>query len=347
MVEEKLTTYKTIRVLQGIAPDNIPADVIAAAEPVILRQLVRDWPLVKAGKISDQGSVDYLKRFYNGNTTIVCKIPPENCGRMFYNDNCTKLNYESFKGRIDETLDAILAGSHRQNDPSYYIASNIIDTHFPGLREQNEIVIPREMHVDAMEERVSIWIGGATTATCHFDALDNIACCVAGKRRFTLFPPDQISNLYPGPLEPTPGGQAISLVDFKNPDFQQFPRFRDALLSAQVADLEPGDALYLPSMWWHHVESLAPYNILVNYWWDDAPAFLSSGMNALYMSMLSIRDKSVHERKGWQQLFNHYIFNGAETANNYIPVEAQGFLKPLERIDARKLRALLINKLNR
>ncbi|MDO8343492.1 MAG: cupin-like domain-containing protein, partial [Cellvibrio sp.] len=296
---------------------------------------------------SDRASVDYLKSFYNGAPTIVCKIPAENNGRMFYSADCTKLDYESFKGRIDDTLDGILEGIQQKNDPAYYIASNIIDTHLPGLREDNNLIIPRDMHPEAMTERVSIWIGAATTATCHFDALDNIACCVAGKRRFTIFPPDQISNLYPGPLEPTPGGQVISLVDFKNPDFQQFPGFHEALANAQVAELEPGDALYLPSMWWHHVESLAPYNILVNYWWDDAPAFLSSGMNALYMAMLSIRDKSVHERKGWQQLFNHYIFNGAETANRYIPLEAQGFLKPLERIDARKLRALLINKLNR
>lgn len=338
---------KKIKTLHGINTHNIPRDVIDSAEPVIFKQLVGDWPLVQAGRTSDKTSVDYLKSFYNGVPTVVCKIPAENSGRMFYNDNCTKLNYESFKGRIDETLDAILEGACQPNDPSYYIASNIIDTHLPGLRGENDLQIPREKHSDAMDERVSIWLGGATTATCHFDALDNIACCVAGARRFTLFPPNQISNLYPGPLEPTPGGQVISLVDFKNPDVQKFPRFQDALLVAQVADLEPGDALYIPSMWWHHVESLAPYNILVNYWWDDAPAFLSSGMNALYMAMLSIRDKSVHERKGWQQLFNHYIFNGAETANNYIPVAAQGFLKPLERIDSRKLRALLINKLNR
>src|SRR5690606_22216959 len=145
-----------------------------------------------------------------GGSTIVCKIPAKNNGRMFYNEDCTQLDYESFRGRIDETLDAILKGKDQIDAPAYYIASNIINTHLPGFNDKNNITIPRSKHMDAMEERVSIWIGGVTTATCHFDALDNIACCVAGKRRFTLFPPDQISNLYPGPLEPTPGGQAIS-----------------------------------------------------------------------------------------------------------------------------------------
>lgn len=338
---------KPTKILQGINPQAIPRELIDSAEPVVFKRLVNDWPVVKAGKVSARASVDYLKSFYNGNTTIVCKIPPENNGRMFYNENCTLLDYESFKGRIDETLDAILAGVGQTDQPAYYIASNIIATHLPGFSDTNAINIPRNMHPDAMPERVSIWIGGATTATCHFDALDNIACCAAGKRRFTLFPPDQISNLYPGPLEPTPGGQVISLVDFKNPDLQKFPRFNDALLSAQVAELDPGDALYIPSMWWHHVESLEPYNILVNYWWDDAPAFLTSGMNSLYMAMLGIRDKSAHEREAWKHVFNHYIFNGPEKSNAFIPSEARGFLGVLDRLGARKLRALLINKLNR
>lgn len=338
---------KKTTILHGINSHDIPRDVINSAEPVVFKQLVGDWPLVQAGRVSDRASVDHLKSFYNGTPTIVCKIPAENNGRMFYNDDCTALDYESFKGRIDETLDAILAGVHQINDPSYYIASNIIDTHLPGLSSENNLAIPREKHPDAMDERVSIWIGGATTATCHFDALDNIACCVAGKRRFTLFPPDQISNLYPGPLEPTPGGQVISLVDFKNPDLQKFPRFQDALLTAQIVELEPGDALYIPSMWWHHVESLKNYNVLINYWWEDSPAFLTSGMNALYMAMLGIRDKSAHERQAWKHLFNHYIFDGCEKSNAHIPAEARGFLHTLDRLGVRKLRALLINKLNR
>ncbi len=338
---------KKTKVLEGINPQSIPREIITLTEPVILKSLVGDWPMVHAGKISDHASADYLKSFYNGNQTIVCKIPAENNGRMFYNENCTRLDYESYRGRIDETLDLILQAAQQPGSPTYYIASNIIPTHLPGFSEQNSIVVPREPHAEALPDRVSVWIGGATTATCHFDALDNIACCVAGKRRFTLFAPDQVSNLYPGPLEPTPGGQVISLVDFKNPDFKQFPRFQQALENAQVAELEPGDALYIPSMWWHHVESLNSYNILVNYWWEDSPAFLTSGMNALYMAMLGIRDKPAHEREGWKHLFNHYIFDGAEKANAYIPPEGRGFLQPLDLLWVRKLRAMLLNKLNR
>ncbi len=340
-------TVKNIKILDGINSQNIPREVIKSGEPVVLKKMVGDWPVVKEGRISDRASVDYLKSFYNGTPTIVCKIPPENNGRMFYNEDCTELNYESYKGYIDETLDAILEGVDAAEAPAYYIASNIISTHFPRFSDTNNLVLPRDRHPEAMNERVSIWIGGKTTATCHFDSLDNIACCIAGKRRFTLFPPDQIHNLYPGPLEPTPGGQVISMVDFKNPDIEKFPRFKDALSTAQVVDLEPGDALFIPTMWWHHVESLAPYNILINYWWDDAPAFLTSGMNALQVAMLGIRDKSASEREAWRHIFEYYIFNGPEKSNDHLPIESRGFLATLDRIGARKLRAFLINKLNR
>ncbi|MGD8176284.1 cupin-like domain-containing protein [Marinimicrobium sp. ARAG 43.8] len=338
---------KEINILNGINSHNIPKDVIDSAKPVIFKKIVDDWPLVQQGRISDRSSVDYLKSFYNGIPSIVCKIPPQNKGKMFYNENCTELNYKSFKGYIDEILDTILEEADELDAPAYYIASNIISTHFPGFNDRNNLVVPRDKHPEALDERVSIWIGGAATATCHFDALDNIACCVAGRRRFTLFPPDQIGNLYPGPLDPTPGGQVISLVDFKNPDFEKFPRFKDALSTALVVDLEPGDALFIPAMWWHHVESLARYNILVNYWWDDAPAFLTSGMNALHFAMLGIRDKSDHERAAWKHIFEYYIFNGPENANSHLPLEARGFLNTLDRLGARKLRALLSNKLNR
>jgi hypothetical protein len=179
------------------------------------------------------------------------------------------------------------AQESRADDPPplYYVASLPFDYCLPGLRAGNEL----DFRSHGVDPPPSIWIGNRTIASCHYDAPNNIACVAVGRRRFTLFPPEQIFNLYPGPLEPTPGGQAVSTVDFRQPDFTRFPRFREALAAGMSAELEPGDAVYVPSMCWHHVEGLSAFNALVNYWWSSAPAYIPTAMNALLHAMWTVR----------------------------------------------------------
>jgi ribosomal protein L16 Arg81 hydroxylase len=162
-----------------------------------------------------------------------------------------------------------------------------------------------------------------------------------------MFPPEQIFNLYPGPLDPTPGGQAVSTVDFANPDFGTHPLFREALAAAQVAEVEPGDAVFIPSMWWHHVEGLSPFNTLVNYWWNLSPAFIPTPMNALHHAMWTIRDRPEHEKRAWKAVFDYYVFGPGTQAAAHLPEQARGALAPIDDDRARQIRAMLLNNLNR
>lgn len=339
---------KQTKTIQNCAPGEIPEEILCSAEPVVIKGLVKDWKLVgEAGK-SSYAAVEYLKSYYNGKPALINVGHPGIDGRYFYNDDLKSLNYDTVKAQIDEALSLILKAETDPGRPSYYISSTSIDSHFPGLREENDLEIPRkERPYPVSPPQMKIWIGTRSIATCHYDALDNIACCIAGRRRFTLFPPSQIKNLYFGPLDLTPGGQAISMVDFDNPDFEKYPRFRDALAVGQVADLDPGDAVYIPSMWMHHVESFSSFNVLVNYWWDDAPMHTGSGMNALYHGILSLRDKPEHEKEGWKQLFDYYVFGPSELAGEHLPEHARGVLGELDEIKSRQLRAMLLQKLNR
>ena len=55
-----------------------------------------------------------------------------------------------------------------------------------------------------------IWLGNRITTPAHVDEWNNVGCVVAGRRRFTLFPPEQITNLYIGPLDFAPTGAAMA-----------------------------------------------------------------------------------------------------------------------------------------
>jgi len=325
---------KSIRTVEGFPV----AELVAEGEPAVLRGLVKDWGLVQAGLKSDREAMQYILSFYNGRVVSASFGDPSIRGHLFYNEDFTKLNFESRRTAIDAVLKEIEAHFDDAEPPTHYIASTLVDTCFPDFRRENDI---------KLDAPPSIWIGSRTIASCHYDAPNNIACCAVGRRRFTLFPPEQIFNLYPGPLDPSPGGQAISLVDFANPDFDRHPRFRDALGAAQTAELEPGDAVFVPSMWWHHVEGLSRFNTLVNYWWSSSPKFIPTPMNTLYQALWSIRDRPEREKQAWKNVFEYYVFGPAERAGEHLPEQARGVLGPIDDTMARQLRAMLLNNLNR
>jgi hypothetical protein len=335
------------RVIADVPPDRIPyRELMQAEQPAVLKGVARDWPLVRAGLQSPETAMSYLKSFYNGKRVVSYTGHPEIKGRFFYNDDMTGLNFDSERALLDEFLDRVREHLGDERAPSFYIGSTTVDTYLPGLRDENDLVLN-----DAMFEQnnplVSIWIGNRTVASAHHDISNNIACCMVGRRRFTLFPPEQIDNLYPGPLEPTPGGQVVSMVDFDNPDFEKHPRFKQAMAAGQVADMEPGDVLFYPSMWWHQVEALDDFNVMINYWWNNAPKFMDTPMNTLLHALLSLRDRPEQEKRAWKTMFDYYIFGPAGRAGEHLPEHAQGNLGPMDELKARRLRAYLLNRLNR
>ena len=155
----------------------------------------------------------------------------------------------------------------------------------------------------------------------HFDLHDNIACVVHGRRRFTLFPPEQIANLYIGPTLNAPGGVPISIVDLNKPDLEKYPRFQDALDAALYADLEPGDAIFIPTPWWHAVESKDPLNMLINYWWSAQVQPLVAANKSLMHSMLSIGNLPIEQRRAWKDFFDYLVFRQELDPTEHLPAE--------------------------
>ena len=136
------------------------------------------------------------------------------------------------------------------------------------------------------------------------------------------------------------------MVDFHDPDFAEFPRFRQALENGQTATLNPGDAIYIPSMWWHHVEGLSPFNVLVNYWWRETPRYLGGPQNALNHAIMTLRDLPVHERAYWRDMFNYYVFENGPDVTDHIPEHGRGVLAPMDAESAARVRSHLIRMLS-
>src|SRR3954462_9362870 len=215
-----------VRVIEGCSPDALPLDeLLSSGKPALLKDLVRNWGLVKAGLRSVDDAMDYLRSFYNGKPLSASFAAPDVAGRLFYNEDFTRLNFEARRTLLGDVLDQIKAHLEETQPPTMYIGSTLIDSYLPGMRKDNDL----DFAAFGVDAPPAIWIGNRTVASCHYDAPNNIACVAVGRRRFTMFPPSQVDNLYPGPLELNPGGQAVSLVDFSKPDFERFPRFKHAL----------------------------------------------------------------------------------------------------------------------
>ena len=328
---------------KDVTAEALPPDVLQSTEPLLLRGLVPHWPIVQAGQTSDRAFCDYLRRFGDRTRVGLWRGAPEIEGRFFYNDDLSGFNYQREIGVFGGLLDELLANVNEPKPPALYLGSTELDASFPGLRQDNELAA-----LTALDPMVSLWLGNRTRVSAHFDVPDNLACVVAGRRRFTLFPPDQVANLYIGPLDHTPAGQAISLVDVKHPDLARFPRFAQALEHAQVVELEPGDAIFIPSLWWHAVESLEPISALVNFWWRQSPSFMDTPQNTLMLAMMTLRDLPPAQLESWKRLFDHYVFAADEHTAEHIPPKARGMLdQPITEDVTRRLRAFLLNRLNR
>ena len=330
-----------IHEVTGADPRALPDEVLESTEPLVLRGLAADWPVVRAGLESQAAATVYLRRFYKDASVVVMSGDPDIGGRFFYNDDLSGFNFKMYRTRLDGVLAELTRFSGDANAPSMYVGSTAIDTVLPGFRSENDLNLGTRAPV------ASIWIGNRARIAAHHDLPDNLACVVAGHRRFTLFPPEQIANLYVGPLEFTPAGQPISLVDFARPDYERFPRFAEALAAARIAELGPGDAIFIPSMWWHHIESLDSFNVLVNYWWRQSPAHMDSPIGALMLALMTVRDLPPAQRAAWENLFRHYVFQADGETAVHIPERARRSLGTLDANLVRELRANVLARLNR
>ena len=243
-------------------PKQFRAEILPSGQPAVLRNVAPDWPLVIAAREDLRGAMSLLERSANAQETSVLRADPAEEGRFHYARDGLSFNFIRGQGNVAGILEALR--EQENNFRPFSIAAQALVTErcFPGFASTHKMpLVP-----PAAEPR--IWFGNAAKVATHNDPVDNVAVVAAGRRRFTLFPPSAEADLYMGPHYPTPAGARISMVHVTAPDLDRFPRFASALEQAQEAELSPGDAIFIPRNWYHHVEALDRFNVLVNYWWD-------------------------------------------------------------------------------
>lgn len=74
-----------------------------------------------------------------------------------------------------------------------------------------------------------------------------------------------------GAVYPRPGLMSnTSQVNAADPDLSEFPRFEEAMPLLEC-ELRKGEVLYIPPLFWHHIEALS-ISFSVSFWWGKRRA---------------------------------------------------------------------------
>jgi hypothetical protein len=321
------------------SPERFLREIVEPCRPVILRGLVTQWPAVRAAEESPQALAEYLLSVAAGGEIEVFFGAPAIAGKYFYSDDLRGRNFERKHMPLRQALEIMMRTLTRPDAPSAYAGSLAAEEFLPGFAASN--VMP------ALAASVAprVWLGHAANISSHHDTFDNLACVIAGARRFTLFAPELIGDVYVGPIDNTLAGPPVSLAASAAADDPRFPRFRRIQDRALIAELRPGDALYLPKLWWHQVESTAPFNALVNYWWDAFSSGPDAPYTSMLLSMIAIAERPPAEREAWKAFFDHYVFRSNGHPLAHLPEDQRGVLGSMQPENYGRIRALVMRLL--
>lgn len=321
---------------RALSRQQFETEVLAAHRPVLLRGLAAQWPAVMASRQGLEAALRFWLEQANDEPIDALLGHPRD-GRQFgFRDGLDGFNFLHDRKPLAQLLEALWRYAKFDDPPALALQSAEMRRCMPGFEAGH--VMP--LLDAAIAPR--LWLGNRATVPAHFDSSYNLAVVVAGRRRFTLFAPEQIENLYLGPLEHAPTKAPVSLVNVQAPDFARFPRAREALAQAWSAELEPGDAIFMPPLWVHSVESLEAFNGLVNYWWrpETTPgAGADSPSAALWLAALTFRRLPEAERRDWQRLFALIAFDEGDWS--HIPAARRGLLGEPDAEAVHALRALI------
>lgn len=318
--------FAPVDIRHDVTPDTLISTLSTLEKPAIFKGLLDAWPVVRAAQQGEGALIDYLKACDKGRLVEIFRQAPGGNGKLFYDAELTGLNFAREKMSLSAALERLRLQKGLPDAEHICIQSVPLPDYLPRIQEENPLFLA------GIEAVPRIWISNRSVTQLHFDLYENLVCMVGGRKRFVLLPPEQLANVYMGPFEATVAGVPTAMVNLEQPDFTAHPRLKEALKAATLADLESGDVLFIPYMWWHHVDSCGEFNVQINHWWNTAgPQMGLDAMYALFHAMLVLRDLPRQHNLAWKAMFDHFVFHQSDPVTDHLPPNARGILGALTK----------------
>ncbi|QRK08655.1 cupin-like domain-containing protein [Archangium violaceum] len=244
-----------------------------STEPVVLTGCMEDWKLLKElrARATSEQKLALLSSLAGSEQVRYSTLPQRTGGHYHFQDNDpqrTTYGPPEPKGPFDVFASRLLESLNGVSDTYVYLQAMFLDPGTPLYESLGPGVLPL---LTPEQERPMMWAGSdGQVVNLHYDDFLNFICMVEGTKRVTLFAPELMPSMYHAPFDRMLNYAQASQVRLLEPDLERFPLFQHALKEAQVAVIEPGEVLFLPPMWWHHVESYG-FNVMINNWVFPAP----------------------------------------------------------------------------
>jgi hypothetical protein len=234
-LESSSFDFAWIRRVSGLGPEEFHHLYYALNRPVILTDVVDDWPA------RTKWSLDFLRANFGSHVVAYQKGRSATDHRDAFVDHTVRAPFGTFLDEISEVPDGM--------SPPYLIAHDrLLDR--PEFRPLLDDIRLDERYLSPASGpgEIFFWIGpeGARTPL-HRDLGNVFMAQVLGRKRVKMVPSRQLHLVY------NEHGYH-SDADFSDLSYDEYPLLKQAFVLDFI--LEPGEFLFIPVGWWHHVEAL-------------------------------------------------------------------------------------------
>lgn len=237
-------------------------------EPVVLTGCMEDWKLYRALRASStyEQKLAVLGSLVGESPVTFHRLPREHKGQFhFQPGNLSHLTFGQKTKQANVPFDVFASQALRSLNGAaedyVYMQAHYIAPKTPLFEALGPNVLS---FLGEDQVHATLWVGSnGQVVNLHYDDFLTFICMADGVKRVTMFSPDLLANIYQAPFDRMIECAQVSLVRLLEMDLKRYPLLEQALPQAQMVELQPGEVLLIPPMWWHHVESFG-LNVMVN-----------------------------------------------------------------------------------